>query len=100
VIEVSVSDDAELDICDGIDYYEGREDGLGEYFESSVLADLTSLEILGGTHSMKYGLHRMLTKTFPYCVYYKMESSEVLVVVAVISQFRGDDYVKARLGGE
>ena len=69
MIEVKVSDDAEFDICNHIDYYDGREGGLGKYFESSVLADLTSLEFLGGTHAMKYELHRMPTKTFPFWIY-------------------------------
>jgi hypothetical protein len=99
VIDVKVSNDAELDICNGADYYDGREDGLGEYFEASILADLTSLEFLGGTHAIRFGLHSMPAKTFPYWIYYKMMSPEILVVVAVISQFRGDEYVLARLRG-
>lgn len=99
MIDVSVSDDAELDLCNSIDYYESREDGLGQYFETSILADLTSLEFLGRTHAKMHGLHRMPAKTFPYWIYYRMVAEEALVVVAVISQFRGDDYVKTRLIG-
>lgn len=99
MIDVRVSDDAELDMCNGIDYYEGREQGLGHYFETSVLADLTSLEFLGGTHAVRYGLHRMPAKTLPFWIYYTMVSQESLVVVAIISQFRGDAYVEARLSG-
>ena len=100
MIDVDVSEDAEADICHGIDYYESREDGLGVYFESSILTDLTSLEFLGGTHAMKYNLHRMPSKVFPFWIYYRMESAKSLTVIAIISQFRGDDYVSERLGSE
>lgn len=45
VIDVAVSSDAERDMQSGADYYESKEIGLGLYFRSSILADLTSLEV-------------------------------------------------------
>lgn len=42
MIEVNVSGDAEIDLLEGIEYYESKEEGLGLFFRHSVLADLTS----------------------------------------------------------
>lgn len=69
MINVDVSSDAELDIVTGAKYYESKELGLGAYFRSSVLSDLLSLELLGGSHAKKYNLHRKLCKSFPYWIY-------------------------------
>ena len=99
MIEVNVSGDAEIDLLEGIEYYESKEEGLGLFFRHSVLADLTSLEILGGSHAMMFGLHRKLCKTFPYWIYYRMESSNSLTVVAIVGQRRGDEFLETRLGG-
>lgn len=99
MIEVFVSSDAEIDLLDGIEYYESKQQGLGTFFRTSILADLTSLELLGGSHAKKFGFHRKLCKTFPFWVYYRMESESLLTVVAVVGQKRGDEYLEARLGG-
>ena len=98
MIEVLVSSDAELDIEIAANYYESKETGLGGYFRSSIIADLTSLEFLGGTHAMKYGFHRKMCKVFPFWLYYELTSPKSVAVVAIIGQRRGDEYVRARLG--
>ena len=92
MIEVNVSGDAEIDLLEGIEYYESKEEGLGLFFRHSV-------EILGGSHAMMFGLHRKLCKTFPYWIYYRMESSNSLTVVAIVGQRRGDEFLETRLGG-
>ena len=98
VINVNVSSDAEIDLLNGSEYYESKKNGLGFVFRSSILADLTSLELLGGTHAMKFNLHRKLCKTYPYWIYYRMDSDTSLTVVAIVGQRRGEDYLNARLG--
>ena len=99
MIDVNVSSDAEIDLLVGADYYESKEEGLGAYFRSSILADLTLLELIGGSTAKKFGLHRKMCKTFPYWIYYRMDSESSLTVVAIVGQRRGNDYLEARLGG-
>ena len=100
VIEVFVSSEAESDIENGVEFYETKNEGLGDYFQASVLSDLASLERLGGSHSTKFNLHRKLCSVFPYWIYYRMESRQSLTVVAIVGQRRGDEYVKLRLHGD
>ncbi len=83
-MKIEISEDAELDLVEGYWFYEHQEAGVGDYFCSSVGADIDSLIIHGGSHAVIDGYHRMVCKTFPYNVYYEMISDTSLVVVAVI----------------
>jgi len=85
-MKIEISHDAELDIENGYWFYEFQESGVGEYFRSSIFADIDSLNIHGGSHAAVDGFHRKVCNTFPYNVYYKMTDSESLLVVAVIGQ--------------
>jgi len=85
-VRIEISADAELDIENGFWFYEYQEPGVGDYFRSSIYADIDSLAIHGGSHALVDGYHRKVCKTFPYNVYYKMSMSSSLVIVAVIGQ--------------
>lgn len=97
-MKVRISLEAESDLADGFWFYENQESGLGSRFRMSVKSDIRSLEIHGGTHSIRYGYHRMVCKTFPFSVYYRMETKDSLVVVAVFAQRRGPKWIAKRLG--
>jgi len=97
-MKIQVSSDAESDIADGFWFHEHREAGLGDYFRSSVISDIESLSILGNVHRIVHGYHRALCKTFPYFIYYRMNSKDSLTVVAVVGQKRDPGWVKHRLG--
>ena len=83
---IDISQEAEFDLEDGYWFYEHQENGVGDYFRSSVSADIDSLVIHGGSHVVVDGYHRMVCKTFPYNVYYQMTGERSLLVVAVIAQ--------------
>ena len=53
--------------------------------------------IHGGTHSKRHGYHRLVCKTFPFSVFYEMESENSLVIVAVFGQRRGAEWIANRL---
>jgi len=67
------------DLEKGRDFYEEREEGLGEYFMDSLFSDIDSLALFGGTHSMRWGYYRLLSKRFPYAVYYRVSEGVVHV---------------------
>ncbi|WDN87762.1 hypothetical protein BuS5_00730 [Desulfosarcina sp. BuS5] len=58
------------DLQGGKVFYERRETGVGDYFWDSLISDIESLYIHAGIHRKKFGLHRMLSKRFPYAIYY------------------------------
>jgi hypothetical protein len=43
-------------------FYDLRQQGVGDYFWDSLLADIESLLIHAGVHAQVYGYHRMLSK--------------------------------------
>lgn len=68
------------DLQDGKAFYERSEAGVGDYFWDSLISDIESLYIYAGIHSKKFGFHRMLSKRFPYAIYYQLEDNIAQVV--------------------
>lgn len=60
-------------------FYERQSEGLGEYFLNSIFADIDSLILFAGIHNKKYDFFRMLSKRFPYAIYYSIESDNIIV---------------------
>jgi hypothetical protein len=52
---------------------------VGEYFFDSLFSDIDSLTLYGGIHPKFFGFHRMLSKRFPYAIYYRIEEASVVV---------------------
>ena len=84
---VSMLDEAVEDILIGNQFYEGNEEGVGAYFAASALAEITSLGIYAGIHSVHFGYFRLLMKRFPFAVYYEKEE-ELVEVIAVLDMRR------------
>lgn len=77
-------------------FYEKNEPGIGVYFTGSAMADITSLRLYAGIHSVRFGYHRMLLKRFPFAVYYDKEGNKVYVV-AVLDMRENPDSIRAIL---
>jgi plasmid stabilization system protein ParE len=65
-------------------FYEKQGEGLGDYVLDSLFSDIDSLALYGGIHPTFFGYHRMLSKRFPYAVYYKLEEKSIVVVWRVL----------------
>ncbi len=76
---VIVLEDAVGDIQTGRRFYNSREAGIGEYFVESIQADLRSLILYSGVHSVHFGFYRMLAKRFPFALYYEVQGDTALV---------------------
>ena len=72
------------DLADGRDFYERQGEGLGGYFLDSLFSDIDSLVLYAGIHRKVFGFHRLLSRRFPYAVYYQIETSDVVVVYRVL----------------
>ena len=65
------------------DFYEKQNKGLGGYFRDSIISDIESLWLYAGIHSRVFGLYRLLSKRFPYGIYYEIKEDTVIVVAVL-----------------
>lgn len=79
-MRISIQPSALADLRRGFQFYESQESGLGDYFLDSLYSDIDSLQLYGGIHSLHFSrFHRMLSKRFPYGIYYQVSGTTVLV---------------------
>ena len=91
--DIQILAEAVEDLEKGYVFYNEQEAGVGEYFWDSLFADVESLVIYAGIHGKKFGFYRMLSKRFPYAVYYEVRR-EVAYVVAVLPMRRSPAWIK------
>jgi plasmid stabilization system protein ParE len=96
VVKVTILDPAERDLEEGYRFYERQSPGLGAYFLDSLYSDIDSLAYYGGIHSLVFGHHRLLSKRFPFAVYYRVLADDV-VVTAVLDCRRNPSWIRQRL---
>ena len=72
------------DLADGRDFYERQGEDLGGYFLDSLFSDIDSLVLYAGIHRQVFGFHRLLSKRFPYAIYYQIETGNEVVVYRVL----------------
>lgn len=90
-------EDAAEDIRQGRRFYETRERGVGDYFVESILSDLESLVLYAGVHRVHVGFHRMLSRRFPFAIYYEVEEGTAFVY-AVLDMRREPLWIHRELG--
>ena len=93
---VIVLEDAAEDMESGKRFYESRESGIGDYFVESILSDLDSLVLYAGIHPLNFGFHRMLSKRFPFGIYYEVEH-ETACVYAILDLRRDPLWIRREL---
>ena len=88
---------ASQDLIDGYWFYEKQAEGLGTYFLDSLFSDIDSLIINAGIHPLHFGkYHRMLSKRFPFVVYYRVDNKTALVH-RVLDCRRSPAWIKKKL---
>ena len=87
---------AEQDLNSSSDFYEGREAGLGAYFVDCLLSDIESLKVFAGVHAKRFGFHRMLSKRFPYSIYYDVIENEI-VIFAIYGDRQSPELIESAL---
>ena len=84
------------DIAQGREFYEQQGEGLGDYFEESLAADIDSLRLYAGIHMLVHGYHRRLTERFPYAIYYEL-AGEQIRIRAVLDCRRAPKWIRSRI---
>ena len=96
-MKVRILGSASRDLIDGYRFYEMQAEGVGAYFLDSLYSDIDSLIISAGMHSVHFGkYYRLLSKRFPFAIYYRVEDQTVLVY-AVLDCRRHPAWIRNRL---
>ncbi|MDZ7665077.1 MAG: type II toxin-antitoxin system RelE/ParE family toxin [Desulfotignum sp.] len=96
-MKIEILSSAMSDLMEGRQFYEEQGKGLGEYFFDSLFSDIDSLTLYAGIHPVFYGYHRMLSKRFPYAVYYKLKENSSVAVWRVLDLRRDPKRIRGSL---
>lgn len=96
-MKVRVLSSAARDLLDGYRFYEKQAPGIGEYFLDALFSDIDSLIVTAGIHPVYFGrYYRLLSKRFPFAVYYRVENQTALVY-AVLDCRRDPAWVRNKM---
>lgn len=95
-MKVKILRSAVDDLYQGRLFYEKQGEEAGEYFFDSLFSDIDSLYLYAGIHVQVFGYYRLLSKRFPYAVYYTLED-DVAVVHRVLDLRRHPDRIHQSL---
>jgi len=94
---IEIRDQARDDLQLGFRFYEGQSPGLGQYFLDCIFADIDSLVGLAGIHESVDGFQRLLSKRFPFAMYYTV-AGNIVRVWAILDCRRDPNWIQVRLG--
>ena len=84
VYRVEISEFALKDLEEAKRFYTATLPELGDYFIDTLLTDIESLTFYAGIHQKIEGLYRLLSRRFPYGIYYRIIASDRVQVIAVL----------------
>jgi hypothetical protein len=95
-MRIELLDSAEKDLLDGFEFYEHQSQGLGNYFLDSLFSDIESLYLYAGIHPLHFGYYRLLSKRFPFAIYYTLDR-KIIKVYAVLDCRRNPVWIRDKL---
>jgi hypothetical protein len=95
-MKIKILSSAVEDLHTGRLFYEKQTEGLGAYFFDSLFSDIDSLVLYAGIHQKVFDYHRLLSKRFPYAVYYKIDEN-LVVVWRILDLRRHPDKIRKAL---
>ena len=96
-MKLQILDMAQDDLVEGFRFYEEKEEGLGDYFLSNLFSDIESLKVFGGIHRKTYkGFYRVLSKRFPFAIYYTI-GDDTVWIRSVVDCRRRPSWVRRHL---
>jgi plasmid stabilization system protein ParE len=96
-MKIRILESAGQDLIEGYSFYEMQESGVGNYFLESIFSDVESLKLFAGVHIIHFGkYHRLLSKRFPFAIYYRIEDNEIRIY-AILDCRRDPAWIKKKL---
>lgn len=96
VSQVVLLSDAIDDLEHGRNFYEDVQPGIGDYFYDTLISDIESLYLNAGIHPIRNKYHFLLSKRFPFAVYYEIRN-DTAIVIAVLDMRRNPAWVRDKL---
>jgi len=96
-MRIKILSSALEDLHSGRLFYQKQGEGLGDYFFDALFSDIDSLALYGGIHKKVFGFHRLLSKRFPYAIYYETEDKDFVVVRRVLDLRQNPKKVRGAL---
>jgi len=96
-MNIRILSSAYNDLVAGRKFYERQGEGLGEYFFNTLSSEIDSLLLYGGIHRKVYGYHRLLSKRFPYAIYYKIDDKGNIVIWRVLDCRQSPEKIRIAL---
>lgn len=78
-MKIRILRSAMIDMAEARHFYDRQGEGLGDYFFDTLFSDIDSLALYGGIHLKIENFHRLLSRKFPYAIYYKVVDEVVIV---------------------
>lgn len=95
-MKIKILKAASQDLVDGYWFYEKQTEGLGVYFLDTLFSDIDSLKVYAGIHPKYFEkYHRLLSKRFPFAVYYRIEN-DIILVYAVLDCRKNPAWIRNR----
>ncbi|BAS68156.1 MAG: type II toxin-antitoxin system RelE/ParE family toxin [Gammaproteobacteria bacterium] len=95
-MNIKILPSANDDLLNGYQFYEQQQQGLGGYFLNSLFSDIDSLLVYHGVHLVLFEkYHRLLSKRFPFAVYYTIEN-KVIIIYGVFDCRKQPAWIKSR----
>jgi hypothetical protein len=96
-VNIRILESAKIDLQEGFYLYEMQQTEIENYFIESLISDIESLRLNAGIHSIHFDkFYRLLSKRFPFAVYYRIQENEVRIY-AILDCRRDPAWIRARL---
>ncbi|TYT74954.1 type II toxin-antitoxin system RelE/ParE family toxin [Desulfobotulus mexicanus] len=96
-MKVRILHSARKDMMEAYHFYERQADGLGTYFLDVIFSDIDSLQFFAGIYAPFFkDYRRLLSKRFPFAIYYLLENEKVSVH-AVLDCRRHPAWIRKKL---
>ena len=88
--KIKITDEAEIEIQNARDWYDEQQPGLGQSFVAEIKEDINLLKNPAIDHKIVLnGVRRVLTKRFPFVIYYIRDEEKLIVkIIAVLHNRR------------
>ena len=98
-MHIEILEEAQEDILKGVLFYESQQYGAGDYFLDTISADINSLHLYAGIHIQIKNYYRIVSKRFPYSIYYKIDNN-LVKIYAVLDDRSDPKMIESRLEEE
>ncbi len=96
-MNIKILKSAKEDLIEGYYFYEMQQKGLGTYFLEALFGDIESLRLFAGRHRIHFKkYHRLLSKRFPFAIYYQFNHNEVQIY-AILDCRKNSAWIRKRL---